>query len=117
MRPLPNGAEMSLWPRLSFLLVKSPYQKINCGNNPLSCLFVMSVKSIQSPIDESLIFLLLSGDLLFHQDKLLDKHIAEDTFGEEQLQDIGRPVKSLVVWHFPILLANLCIFWFYLYIK
>ncbi|XP_075108577.1 1-acyl-sn-glycerol-3-phosphate acyltransferase 2 isoform X2 [Nicotiana tabacum] len=30
-------------------------------------------------------------------DKLLDKHIAEDTFGEEQLQDIGRPVKSLVV--------------------
>ncbi|XP_055801272.1 1-acyl-sn-glycerol-3-phosphate acyltransferase 2 [Solanum dulcamara] len=31
------------------------------------------------------------------KDELLDKHIAEDTFGEEKLQDIGRPMKSLVV--------------------
>lgn len=31
------------------------------------------------------------------KDKLLDRHIAEDTFGEEKLQDIGRPMKSLVV--------------------
>ncbi|XP_075108576.1 1-acyl-sn-glycerol-3-phosphate acyltransferase 2 isoform X1 [Nicotiana tabacum] len=36
-------------------------------------------------------------DIFVAKDKLLDKHIAEDTFGEEQLQDIGRPVKSLVV--------------------
>lgn len=36
-------------------------------------------------------------DVFVAKDKLLDKHIAEDTFGEEQLQDIGRPVKSLVV--------------------
>ncbi|OIT32207.1 PREDICTED: 1-acyl-sn-glycerol-3-phosphate acyltransferase 2 [Nicotiana attenuata] len=36
-------------------------------------------------------------DIFVAKDKLLDKHIAEDTFGEELLQDIGRPVKSLVV--------------------
>ncbi|KAJ8528861.1 hypothetical protein K7X08_030505 [Anisodus acutangulus] len=36
-------------------------------------------------------------DIFVAKDKLLDKHIAEDTFGEEKLQDIGRPVKSLVV--------------------
>lgn len=33
---------------------------------------------------------------LVNQDKLLDKHVAEDSFGE-QLQDTGRPVKSLLV--------------------
>ncbi|XP_060206645.1 1-acyl-sn-glycerol-3-phosphate acyltransferase 2 isoform X2 [Lycium barbarum] len=36
-------------------------------------------------------------DIFVAKDKLLDKHIAEDTFGEEKLQDIGRPVKSLMV--------------------
>lgn len=36
---------------------------------------------------------------LFEQDKLLDKHIAENSFGE-QFQDIGRPVKSLLVNYF-----------------
>ncbi|TMX04582.1 hypothetical protein EJD97_007265 [Solanum chilense] len=36
-------------------------------------------------------------DIFVAKDKLLDKHIAEDTFGEEKLQDIGRPIKSLVV--------------------
>lgn len=33
------------------------------------------------------------------QDALLDKHIAEDTFGDQELQDTGRPIKSLVVGH------------------
>ncbi|KAL3341608.1 hypothetical protein AABB24_025916 [Solanum stoloniferum] len=36
-------------------------------------------------------------DIFVAKDKLLDKHIADDTFGEEKLQDIGRPIKSLVV--------------------
>nr|GMC88696.1 1-acyl-sn-glycerol-3-phosphate acyltransferase 2 [Ipomoea batatas] len=36
-------------------------------------------------------------DVFVAKDKLLDKHIAEDSFGEEQLQNIGRPAKSLVV--------------------
>ncbi|PHT86645.1 1-acyl-sn-glycerol-3-phosphate acyltransferase 2, partial [Capsicum annuum] len=36
-------------------------------------------------------------DIFVAKDKLLDKHFAEDTFGEEKLQDIGRPMKSLVV--------------------
>lgn len=31
------------------------------------------------------------------QDALLDKHAAEDTFGDQELQDTGRPVKSLLV--------------------
>lgn len=37
---------------------------------------------------------------LGHQDALLDKHIAEDTFSDQELQDTGRPVKSLVVRYF-----------------
>ncbi|WMV19239.1 hypothetical protein MTR67_012624 [Solanum verrucosum] len=36
-------------------------------------------------------------DIFVAKDKLLDKHITDDTFGEEKLQDIGRPIKSLVV--------------------
>nr|GMD44668.1 1-acyl-sn-glycerol-3-phosphate acyltransferase 2 [Ipomoea batatas] len=36
-------------------------------------------------------------DIFVAKDKLLDEHIAKDTFGEEQVQDLGRPVKSLVV--------------------
>ncbi|CAA2983093.1 1-acyl-sn-glycerol-3-phosphate acyltransferase 2-like [Olea europaea subsp. europaea] len=35
-------------------------------------------------------------DAFVAKDKLLDKHVAEDSFGE-QLQDTGRPVKSLLV--------------------
>lgn len=40
---------------------------------------------------------LLITCFLIEKDKLLDKHITEDSFGEEQLQNIGRPAKSLVV--------------------
>ncbi|CAK9157193.1 unnamed protein product [Ilex paraguariensis] len=36
-------------------------------------------------------------DVFVAKDKLLDKHLAEDTFGDQQLQDTGRPVKSLLV--------------------
>nr|KJB36056.1 hypothetical protein B456_006G138600 [Gossypium raimondii] len=36
-------------------------------------------------------------DLFVEKDKLLDKHIAEDTFSDQPLQDIGRPIKSLLV--------------------
>ncbi|XP_019154454.1 PREDICTED: 1-acyl-sn-glycerol-3-phosphate acyltransferase 2-like isoform X1 [Ipomoea nil] len=36
-------------------------------------------------------------DVFVAKDKLLDKHITEDSFGEEKLQNIGRPAKSLVV--------------------
>ncbi|KAM3339467.1 1-acyl-sn-glycerol-3-phosphate acyltransferase 2 isoform X1 [Capsicum galapagoense] len=36
-------------------------------------------------------------DIFLAKDNLLDKHIAEDSFGEQQLQNVGRPVKSLVV--------------------
>ncbi|PIN19986.1 1-acylglycerol-3-phosphate O-acyltransferase [Handroanthus impetiginosus] len=51
-------------------------------------------------------------------DKLLDKHIAEGSFGE-QLQDTGRPVKSLLVvtsWAILLLLGLLKVFqWFSLF--
>ncbi|CAK9165062.1 unnamed protein product [Ilex paraguariensis] len=36
-------------------------------------------------------------DIFVAKDKLLDKHLVENTFGDEKLQDTGRPVKSLVV--------------------
>ncbi|KOM34152.1 hypothetical protein LR48_Vigan02g030200 [Vigna angularis] len=36
-------------------------------------------------------------DIFVAKDALLDKHIAEDTFSGQELQDTGRPVKSLVV--------------------
>ncbi|KAH1123044.1 hypothetical protein J1N35_006204 [Gossypium stocksii] len=36
-------------------------------------------------------------DLFVEKDKLLDKHIAEDTFTDQPLQDIGRPAKPLLV--------------------
>ncbi|PHU06074.1 1-acyl-sn-glycerol-3-phosphate acyltransferase 2 [Capsicum chinense] len=36
-------------------------------------------------------------EIFLAKDNLLDKHIAEDSFGEQQLQNVGRPVKSLVV--------------------
>ncbi|THF99517.1 hypothetical protein TEA_002969 [Camellia sinensis var. sinensis] len=35
-------------------------------------------------------------DMFVAKDKLLDKHIAEDIFSEQE-QDMGRPIKSLVV--------------------
>ncbi|KAK8628728.1 hypothetical protein V6N13_009311 [Hibiscus sabdariffa] len=36
-------------------------------------------------------------DLFVEKDKLLDKHVAEDTFSDQPLQDIGRPFKPLLV--------------------
>ncbi|XP_059668450.1 1-acyl-sn-glycerol-3-phosphate acyltransferase 2-like isoform X1 [Cornus florida] len=36
-------------------------------------------------------------DVFLAKDKLLDKHIAEDTFSNQELQDTGRPVKSFLV--------------------
>lgn len=46
----------------------------------------------------SSVFLWLSACLLLaYQDALLDKHIAEDTFSDQELQDTGRPIKSLLV--------------------
>ncbi|KAL3534209.1 hypothetical protein ACH5RR_002670 [Cinchona calisaya] len=36
-------------------------------------------------------------DVFVAKDELLDKHKEEDTFGAQQLRDIGRPVKSLLV--------------------
>ncbi|KAG4982611.1 hypothetical protein JHK87_027360 [Glycine soja] len=36
-------------------------------------------------------------DMFVAKDTLLDKHIAEDTFSDQELQDTGRPIKSLVV--------------------
>lgn len=57
-------------------------------------------------------------DAFIAKDKLLDKHIADDSFGE-QLQDTGRPVKSLLVitcWAiFMILGAMKVVHWFSLF--
>ncbi|PIA53528.1 hypothetical protein AQUCO_00900247v1 [Aquilegia coerulea] len=36
-------------------------------------------------------------DVFVAKDALLDKHLAEDTFGDQDFQDIGRPIKSLLV--------------------
>ncbi|KAE8701659.1 1-acyl-sn-glycerol-3-phosphate acyltransferase 2 [Hibiscus syriacus] len=36
-------------------------------------------------------------DLFVEKDKLLDKHVAEDTFSDQPLQDIGRPIKPLLI--------------------
>uniref|UniRef100_A0A2P2L2I1 1-acylglycerol-3-phosphate O-acyltransferase n=1 Tax=Rhizophora mucronata TaxID=61149 RepID=A0A2P2L2I1_RHIMU len=36
-------------------------------------------------------------DMFVTKDALLDRHLAEDTFSDQELQDIGRPIKSLVV--------------------
>ncbi|XP_057438705.1 1-acyl-sn-glycerol-3-phosphate acyltransferase 2 [Lotus japonicus] len=36
-------------------------------------------------------------DIFVAKDALLDKHIADDTFSDQELQDTGRPMKSLVV--------------------
>ncbi|KAG8367914.1 hypothetical protein BUALT_Bualt16G0122300 [Buddleja alternifolia] len=57
-------------------------------------------------------------DAFVAKDKLLDKHIAEGSFGE-QLQDMGRPVKSLLVvssWAILLVLGALKVFqWFSLF--
>ncbi|MED6206789.1 1-acyl-sn-glycerol-3-phosphate acyltransferase 2 [Stylosanthes scabra] len=36
-------------------------------------------------------------DVFVAKDALLDKHIAEDTFSDKELQETGRPIKSLLV--------------------
>ncbi|XP_022634849.1 1-acyl-sn-glycerol-3-phosphate acyltransferase 2 isoform X1 [Vigna radiata var. radiata] len=36
-------------------------------------------------------------DIFVAKDALLDKHMAEDTFSDKELQDAGRPIKSLLV--------------------
>ncbi|KAE8680585.1 1-acyl-sn-glycerol-3-phosphate acyltransferase 2 [Hibiscus syriacus] len=36
-------------------------------------------------------------DLFVEKDKLLDRHVAEDTFSDQPVQDIGRPIKPLLV--------------------
>ncbi|XP_059462584.1 1-acyl-sn-glycerol-3-phosphate acyltransferase 2 [Corylus avellana] len=36
-------------------------------------------------------------DIFAAKDALLDKHVAEDTFGDQELQNTGRPIKSLLV--------------------
>ncbi|KAG8648875.1 1-acyl-sn-glycerol-3-phosphate acyltransferase 2 isoform X1 [Manihot esculenta] len=36
-------------------------------------------------------------DIFVAKDALLDKHIADGTFSDQEMQDIGRPIKSLVV--------------------
>ncbi|KAL6532904.1 1-acyl-sn-glycerol-3-phosphate acyltransferase 2 [Orobanche gracilis] len=51
-------------------------------------------------------------DAFFVKDKLLDKHIAEGSFGE-QLQNTGRPVRSLLVvssWAILLILGSLKVF-------
>ncbi|KAM7524543.1 hypothetical protein LguiA_014445 [Lonicera macranthoides] len=51
-------------------------------------------------------------DIFVAKDKLLDKHIAEDTFTEQE-QNLTRPMKSLVVvisWSFLLLLGALKLF-------
>ncbi|XP_039063336.1 1-acyl-sn-glycerol-3-phosphate acyltransferase 2-like [Hibiscus syriacus] len=35
--------------------------------------------------------------MFVEKDKLLDKHVAEDTFSDQPLQDIGQPIKTLLV--------------------
>ncbi|XP_051152570.1 1-acyl-sn-glycerol-3-phosphate acyltransferase 2-like [Andrographis paniculata] len=54
-------------------------------------------------------------DVFVAKDKLLDKHVAEGSFGE-QLQDMGCPVKSLLVvssWGILMILGSLKVFqWF-----
>ncbi|KAH1258130.1 1-acyl-sn-glycerol-3-phosphate acyltransferase 2 [Glycine max] len=36
-------------------------------------------------------------DIFVAKDALLDKHMAEGTFSDQELQDTGRPIKSLLV--------------------
>ncbi|CAN6440508.1 unnamed protein product [Victoria cruziana] len=45
-------------------------------------------------------------DRFIAKDALLDKHVASGTFGDEQLQDIGRPLKSMMVFLFWLSLLS-----------
>ncbi|KAG1342184.1 putative 1-acyl-sn-glycerol-3-phosphate acyltransferase PLS1 [Cocos nucifera] len=51
-------------------------------------------------------------DLFVAKDALLDKHIAEGTFGDE-LRPLGRPIKSLLVVAFWSLLLSYVVFRFF----
>lgn len=70
--------------------------------------FVTSIMSINYCVSIVLQFRssFLSGA---HQDALLDKHAAEDKFGDQELQDTGRPIKSLLVRYFDPVSINLSI--------
>ncbi|OWM67215.1 1-acyl-sn-glycerol-3-phosphate acyltransferase 2 [Punica granatum] len=49
-------------------------------------------------------------DIFVEKDALLDKHNAEDTFSGQELQDMGRPLKSIVVvtsWAVVVILGAL----------
>ncbi|PNY15242.1 1-acyl-sn-glycerol-3-phosphate acyltransferase 2-like protein [Trifolium pratense] len=49
-------------------------------------------------------------DIFVAKDALLDKHVAEDTFSDQELQDARRPIKSLVValsWAFVVVAGTL----------
>ncbi|KAL9361504.1 hypothetical protein Peur_044289 [Populus x canadensis] len=45
-------------------------------------------------------------DIFVAKDALLDKHMTEDTFSDQELQDLGRPKKSLVVTSWACLLIS-----------
>lgn len=47
----------------------------------------------------------------FYQDNLLDKHKANDNFGDGELQDTGRPLKSLVVYNVVLDLTTVFYLW------
>eukprot|EP00262_Sarcandra_glabra_P007952 TRINITY_DN21100_c0_g1_i1.p1 TRINITY_DN21100_c0_g1~~TRINITY_DN21100_c0_g1_i1.p1 ORF type:complete len:382 (-),score=51.77 TRINITY_DN21100_c0_g1_i1:342-1487(-) len=52
-------------------------------------------------------------DIFVAKDNLLDKHLAEDTFGDQDLKPLGRPKKSLLVvisWSFLLLVGAFKIF-------
>ncbi|KAG7037145.1 1-acyl-sn-glycerol-3-phosphate acyltransferase PLS1, partial [Cucurbita argyrosperma subsp. argyrosperma] len=49
-------------------------------------------------------------DMFVAKDALMDKHVAEDTFSDQELQDLGRPIKSLLVvisWTCLLILGSL----------
>ncbi|XP_022982986.1 1-acyl-sn-glycerol-3-phosphate acyltransferase 2-like [Cucurbita maxima] len=49
-------------------------------------------------------------DMFVAKDALMDKHVAEDAFNNEELQDLGRPIKSLLVtisWTCLLILGSL----------
>ncbi|XP_004136588.1 1-acyl-sn-glycerol-3-phosphate acyltransferase 2 [Cucumis sativus] len=49
-------------------------------------------------------------DMFVAKDALMDKHVAEDTFSDAELQELGRPIKSLLVaisWACLLILGSL----------
>ncbi|KAG6607487.1 1-acyl-sn-glycerol-3-phosphate acyltransferase 2, partial [Cucurbita argyrosperma subsp. sororia] len=49
-------------------------------------------------------------DMFVAKDALMDKHVAEDSFSDQELQDLGRPIKSLLVvisWTCLLILGSL----------